>query len=158
MRSPLVSPWLPALLAGLLLAGAPALAAAPADGSAAVAPRDGVVAWYFHTRFRCSTCRHIESLSREAIEHGFPDELHSGRLAFRVVDVEAPGNEHFARDFRLVTRSLVLVEYRDGKVVRWKNLPKIWQLVRDREAFIRYVRGEVRGFLDAGHEGAGEDR
>ena len=110
-------------------------------------PGNGVVAYYFHTNFRCSTCRKLESLSRRALESGFGKQLGSGELAFRVVNVEAQGNKHFVKDFQLVTKSLVLVEYRGGKVVRSKTLPKIWQLVRDRDAFIHYVQNETRAFL-----------
>ncbi len=114
---------------------------------AAKAPSSGVIAYYFHGTFRCSTCRKLEALSREAISSGFPKDLASGELAFRVVNVETPKTNHFIQDFQLTTKSLVLVEYRDGKIVRWKNLPKIWQLVRDRDAFIRYVQDETRMFL-----------
>ncbi len=49
-----------------------------------------------------------------------------------------------------MTRSLVLVSYRDGKVVRFQNLDKVWQLVRDEEAFSQYVRESTRSFLDEG--------
>jgi hypothetical protein len=59
-------------------------------------------------------------------------------------------NEHFVEDFKLVTRSLVLVSYRDGTVARWKNLDKVWQLVRDEELFSQYVRESTRAFLDEG--------
>ncbi len=136
--------------AAAILVVAPLLSGAggPAARESA-APRDGVVAYYLHTTFRCSTCRKLEVLSREALEAGFAEELGSGRLAFRVVNVEEPGNEHFTQDFQLVTKSLVLVEYRNGAVVRWKNLPKIWQLVRDRDACLRYVQDETRAFLGA---------
>jgi len=145
-----------------LLAGAAALAlsvlafitfaqaGSQAPQDAASAPSSGVVAYYFHGEFRCSTCRKLEALSKEAISSGFAKELASGKLAFRVVNVETPDTGHFVKDFQLTTKSLVLVEYRDGKVVRWKNLPKIWQLVRNRDAFIRYVQEETRAFLRAG--------
>lgn len=125
----------------------PSTPAEPGASGRAAPSRDGVVAYYFHTTFRCSTCRKLEALSREALESGFAEELASGRLALRVVNVEDPGNGNFVQDFQLVTKSLVLVEYRDGKVVRWKNLPEIWRLVRNRDAFIRYVQEETRAFL-----------
>ncbi len=117
--------------------------------TAASAPADGNVAYYFHGEFRCSTCRKLEALSKEAIEKAFGDELKSGRLRFEVVNMETPGTKHFVKDFQLVTKSLVLVEYKDGKVLRWKNLPDIWKLVRDDAAFIDYVRKETTAFLGA---------
>jgi hypothetical protein len=32
--------------------------------------------------------------------------------------------------------------------VRFKNLPKIWELLHDEAAFRQYVQSEVRGYLD----------
>lgn len=116
----------------------------------AVAPQTldvGVVAYYFHGNLRCRTCRTIEAYSGEAIRSGFPDELASGRLAWRVVNVEEPENKHFARDFELVTKFLVLAEYQDGEVTRWENLNQVWQLIRDKERFLEYVRRSTREFL-----------
>lgn len=135
------------LLALSLVVPSPAGAGDPPGTNPGDSPGTKVVAYYFHGQFRCATCRKLEALSKEAISSGFAQELGSSRLAFRVVNVETPDTEHFVKDFQLVTKSLVLVEYKDGKVVRWKNLPKIWQLVRDREEFIRYVQGETRAFL-----------
>lgn len=43
---------------------------------------------------------------------GFPEELKRGDLQWRAVNVEQPENEHFASDYRLFSRSLVLVKSR----------------------------------------------
>jgi len=114
------------------------------------APEVEVVAYYFHGNLRCRTCRTIEAYSEEGIRSEFADELASGRLVWRVVNVEEPENEHFANDFELVTRSLVLAEYQDGEVTRWENLKQVWQLVRDKERFLDYVRKSTREFLEEG--------
>jgi hypothetical protein len=115
-----------------------------------VAPRSldvGVVAYYFHGNLRCKTCRTIEAYSEEAIRSQFAVEFGSGRLAWRVVNVEEPENEHFVKDFELVTKSVVLVHYENGEVTRWKNLQQVWELVRDKEQFLDYVRSSTRKFL-----------
>ena len=122
----------------------------PNKGAVSDAVADGVVAMYFHGNVRCATCRKIETYADEAIAQGFVEELESGRLAWRVVNIEEPGNKHFIQDFQLVTRSVVLVEYRDGKIVRWENLDKVWQLVRNKEQFFGYVEDETREFLGTG--------
>jgi hypothetical protein len=109
-----------------------------------------VIAYYFHGNFRCVTCRTIEAYAEEAITKGFANELASGRLAWRVINTDEPENKHFIRDFELVTKSLVLVEYRDGKVARHENLKEIWQLLRDKESFLNYVRTSTRNFLEKG--------
>lgn len=119
----------------------------PNKGAVSDAGANGVVAIYFHGNARCATCRKIEAYADEAIAQGFVGELESGRLTWRVVNIDEPANKHFIEDFQLVTRSVVLVEYRDGKVLRWENLDKVWQLVRSKDKFVSYVEGETREFL-----------
>ena len=118
--------------------------------TAAAAPGNGIVAYYFHGNKRCSTCRKLEAYSEEAIAGGFASELDSGELVWRVVNTDDAANAHFVTDFELVTKSVVLVEYRDGEVVRWKNLKLVWQLVRDKDGFITYVREATEDFLAEG--------
>jgi len=106
-----------------------------------------VIAYYFHGTFRCTTCRTIEQYSHDAIQTYFAKELGNGKLEFRPVNVEEPGNKHFIQDYQLFTRSLVLSLVSDGKEKKWKNLPDVWKLVRDKEKFLKYVKDEVEKFL-----------
>jgi len=106
-----------------------------------------VIAYYFHGTFRCTTCRTIEEYSHDAIQTYFAKELGNGSLEFRPVNVEEPENKHFIQDYQLVTRSLVLSLVSDGKEKKWKNLPDVWKLVRDKEKFYQYVKDEVELFL-----------
>ncbi len=108
-----------------------------------------LVAYYFHGNVRCVTCRTIEAYAQEAVETGFPQALKDGHLQFRVVNVEEPANEHFVQDYQLTTRSVVLVQFADGKQEQWKNLPRVWELVGDKEAFLKYVQDETRSYLEA---------
>jgi hypothetical protein len=119
---------------------------AMAQESADVAA-NGVVAFYFHGNARCATCRKIEAYADEAVHSGFPEALEDGALVWRVVNIDEDGNQHFVQDFQLVTRSVVLAEFRDGKVVRWQNLDKVWQLVRSKDSFIDYIQDETTEFL-----------
>lgn len=120
--------------------------ASAADSTAT--PARQIVAYYFHTTFRCPSCKKIEAYSGEAINDGFPSELADSRLQWLPVNTDEKENEHFVKDFKLYTKSLVLVEMRDGAVVRWQNLPKVWELIGDKPAFLKYVRDEVNAFLD----------
>ena len=110
------------------------------------AVQNGIIAYYFHGTRRCPTCRKLEAYSREAIETGFAEEMKDGKLVWRVVNVEDPGNEHYVRDYGLSTKSVILVAVNDGKEERWKNLSRIWELVGDKTAFITYVQGELEDF------------
>jgi hypothetical protein len=123
---------------------------AMAQEPAADTVADGVVAFYFHGNVRCATCKKIEAYADEAVHSGFPEAFEEGALAWRVVNIDDEGNKHFIQDFQLVTRSVVLAEFRDGDVVRWQNLDKVWQLVRDKERFVSYVQDGTKAFLENG--------
>jgi hypothetical protein len=98
-----------------------------------------VIVYYFHGNFRCMNCRNFEQYSREAIEMNFKDELASGKLEFRVVNVEDRGNEHYGRDYQLYTKSLILSLVKEGKEVKWENLERIWEHVGSKDKFLAYV-------------------
>jgi len=142
------------VLVGLaLVLTAPVLTADedPAQSSASTAgPETGIVAYYFHGTMRCATCKKLEAYSEEAIAQGFAEEIASGQLTWRAVNTDEPDNKHFVEDFELVTKAVVLVDYRDGTIKRWQNMNKIWTLVGDKDDFIDYVRSETRGFLEEG--------
>jgi hypothetical protein len=132
----------------------------PASGSAnpvASAPaaepkdlRNGIMAYYFHRTLRCKTCLSIEGQAKVAIEAGFAGELANGLIAWRAVNIEAPGDEHFQQDFEIDRQTLMFVEMRDGRAVRSTKLERVWDLVEDPGSFQEYVSSEMRSFLDAG--------
>lgn len=109
---------------------------------------DRIVAYYLHMNRRCMTCGKLEAYSQEAITTGFAEQLKDSSIIWRVENFEQEGNEHFAKDYQLYSQSLILSRLRDGKEVEWKNLDKIWTLVRDKEKFITYVQTEVKQFMN----------
>jgi hypothetical protein len=126
----------------------PETAAPAAMPDAAPSPERRVIAYYFHNTARCPTCRTIERYSWETIQASFAVELRLGRLEWRVVNMEEPGNRHFVADYAIPYPSLVLVEMRGETQIRFKVLDRTWQLVHTtQEAFSGYVRDEVRAYL-----------
>jgi len=109
---------------------------------------DKIIAYYFHGTRRCVTCKKIEAYSQEAIESKFKRELESGQLEFHSVNFDEEDNKHFIKDYELYTKSLVVCDYNKGKQARWKNLEKIWQHVRDKEEFFKYVQNEISSYLE----------
>lgn len=110
-----------------------------------------LIAYYFHGTRRCVTCKKLEAYTQEAIESGFADELKSGILQWRPVNIDEEGNGHFANDYQLYTKSVILSKQEDGKEASWKNLNKIWQLVKgEKEAYIKYIQDEVKLALGEG--------
>jgi hypothetical protein len=110
-------------------------------------PKSNVVAYYFHANFRCANCLKIEKYSKEAIEQNFKDELSSGKLVFKVINIETQGNEHFIKDYQLYTKSLVISLVKNGKEVKFDNLTKVWEFLWNRQGFHNYVKEEITKYL-----------
>jgi hypothetical protein len=89
----------------------------------------------------------MEKYTNEAMKAYFPNELKSGKIEFKVVNVEMPVNEHFMKDYSLYTKSVVISEMKSGKEARWKNLDKIWTKVRNKNEFLNYISQETRDFM-----------
>jgi hypothetical protein len=106
-----------------------------------------VIAYYFHGLSRCPTCHKLEQYSKEAIENNFKDELSSGKLGFKVINVEEKGNEHYVSEYQLYTKSLILSLVKDGREARWANLDKIWEYAGNKQRFLEYVKSKVADFL-----------
>jgi hypothetical protein len=106
-----------------------------------------VIAYYFHVTVRCTTCRMIESYSREVVEQKFGADIAKGRLQYKLVNLQLPENRHFVKDYQLFTKSLVLVRFDKGKQAEYKVLNDTWELVGDKSAMQAYVEREVRDYL-----------
>lgn len=117
------------------------------DKTAVKESRNQVVVTYFHTHFRCPTCMKLEAYSQETVKENFVKELEGKSIIFRTLNVDEPENKHYIKDYNLYTKSLIIAQTKDGKIVRWKNLPEIWKHVRDRERFEEYVQSEIREFM-----------
>jgi hypothetical protein len=106
-----------------------------------------VIAYYFHGTMRCPTCHKLEQYSKEAIEINFKDALVSGKLEFKVINIDDKGNEHYGKDYQLYTKSLILSLIKDGKETKWINLDKIWEYAGNKQRFLDYVKSGVADLL-----------
>lgn len=103
-----------------------------------------ILVYYFHATTHCATCRRIEAYAKETVTTRFASDVEARRLEWQAVNVDEAANRHFIRDFGLYTRSVVVVDARHPK--RFKVLDQTWQLVRDKEAFQKYVEQEIHAF------------
>jgi len=106
-----------------------------------------VVAYYFHGKTQCFTCRKIENLSHDVVTSNFDPQLKTDQLEWQSVNVELPGNKHLFDDYKLVTWSLVLVTYKNGKQTDYKNLTDVWKLVNNEPTFRSYVKSGIQAAL-----------
>jgi hypothetical protein len=107
-----------------------------------------VIVFYFHGNVRCFTCERIEQLTMEAVNEEFAEEMKKGVVELKVINVEEAKNNHFIKDYQLYTKSVIVSDLKQGKQDRWKNLQRVWELVRNDEAFKRYVQKEINEYLE----------
>ncbi len=77
--------------------------------------KDHVEVLYFHGKKRCATCMAIETRTREAIEAEFAEELKSGALVFKTIDISEPTNEYIADKYEIAWSSLLVSNWKNGK-------------------------------------------
>ncbi|TVP99242.1 MAG: hypothetical protein EA381_10115 [Planctomycetaceae bacterium] len=90
---------------------------------------------YFHSPHRCPTCRKIESFSHDALS----SEVDAGKLAWQTADYTSDVNASLVDQFKVFTSTVVLVETRDGNVVRWKNLEEVWDHTGEQSGFTAFI-------------------
>lgn len=125
----------------------------PAVGQVVVTTQPGVAAdsvlvTYFSSDVRCSTCVRIERLTGETVARNFREELASGRMVFRTVNLDDPGNEHFIRDYSLISKTVIVSGMASGQEVRWENLQQVWTKQTNPQAFEAYVVDALRRHLN----------
>ncbi len=109
-----------------------------------------VIAYYLHSTQRCPTCLKIERIAADTLKARFAGELQRGELEWHVLNMEEAPNEHFVKDYALVTSSLVIVDSHDGRQRAWTNMERVWEFVHDDEtAFADYVAEKVREYLES---------
>ena len=107
-----------------------------------------IIAYYFLTSYRCSSCHKIEKYTKEALEQHFKDELASHRLVFQPINIDERENKHFIEDYELYTKAVVLSIQKGGREVKYKNLTKIWEYLGDKDTFYDYIKSETSQFLE----------
>ena len=127
--------------------------ASPTDTSLADKSMAGgarVLVTYFTTDVRCVSCREIERLSRLAVEEGFPEQIASGEVVFRVVNTDRPEHRHFVADYGLTNKTVIVSNQADGKEIAWTNRQDVWLLFHEPAKFFAYVSEPVMAYLGGG--------
>ncbi len=120
-----------------------------AEAKPAAEPTHRVATIYFHRTNRCATCKKISAYIEEAVQAGFAEELKGGRVSVSMIDFQDEKNKAYTEAYKITGPTMVVADVHDGKVTVWKPAPKVWTLVRDKDAFFKYVQDEVRGYLEA---------
>jgi hypothetical protein len=108
---------------------------------------DGVTVINFHGDKRCRTCISIGNQARKTLDEEFAAEEKSGKVHWEHVNYDEPANAHYVKDYELVSSTVLVTQWKDGKEVQWKRLDGVWDHVGDEATFRSYVAQGVRDLL-----------
>ena len=69
-----------------------------------------IAMYYFHTNFRCVTCRTVEAESEKAFESLFPEAFKNGNAIFQAVNIEDEVNAGLVERYKIGGQTLLLVK------------------------------------------------
>jgi thiol-disulfide isomerase/thioredoxin len=69
----------------------------------------------FHSTNRCMTCKAIEANTKYTLDTYFANELKSGKIIFKIIDVDQKENEKVAEKFEASGTALFLNVIKNGK-------------------------------------------
>jgi len=101
---------------------------------------------YFHRTQRCYSCRYAGDTTEYAVETYFADELASGKLVFKMIDVQNKANASIVERYGAYGSSLFINEIKDG-TDHIKAVTDIWFLIGKDEAFVNLVKSEIESAL-----------
>jgi hypothetical protein len=116
---------------------------ASASGGAELTRPDGVSVILFHGEKRCRTCIRIGTLAREVLEQAFAEEEKAGVLHWAEINYDQPAHAHFVKRYELVSSTVLLTRWKDGREAEWKRLDAVWDHVGDEAAYRAYLSREV---------------
>jgi len=129
-----------ALLAVLAVAwpsGArPAASGTPAEAS------DRVDVVYFHRTERCSSCQWMGEQTLWTVQNYFAQELASGRVVFRDVDVQKPESASLTKQYNSYGSSLFL-NYVKGGQNHIEQVADLYPFIGDQPRFTGQLRAKI---------------
>ena len=105
-----------------------------------------VQVFLFHATRRCSTCIAIGRLTGETVNERFQNELESGQVEFREINIDLPENKELAQKFQAGGSVLYFNAIKDGTDHIEQDI-KVWSLVGNTAQFKDYIENRINNLL-----------
>lgn len=100
----------------------------------------------FYTTQRCISCINVGKYAKAVIEEIFPQELKSGKITFKEVNIDLPENYKMAQDYRVSGSALYVNAIKDGKDNHEEDTT-VWRLVTNEAQMKSYFEAKLRKLL-----------
>lgn len=107
---------------------------------------DKIIVANFHATERCASCTALGRLSEKTVTEQFANEIASGKMEFKSINVDLPENEEMMNLYQASGSSLYINAIKDGKDNIVKNM-KVWQYLSDDQAFVNYLETQLKTLL-----------
>jgi len=107
---------------------------------------DKIEIYYFHRTQRCYSCNILSRYVRETIEQKFSEEIESGKIEFREINIDLPENKNVTGKFQASGSSLFINAIKDGQ----DNISQdtsVWRLLNNRSQFENHLANKINSLL-----------
>jgi len=111
-----------------------------------VKPAEKIQVFLFHSTSRCSSCITAGKYAKETVEQKFSEELKSGKIEFREINVDLPENKEVATKFKASGTSLFINSIIDGQD-NIKEDTQVWRLIYNEHGFVSYLTDKLNKLL-----------
>ena len=98
---------------------------------------DKVELLYFHRTQRCVSCNDAEQYTRDTLDKYYANELQSGQISIQSIDYQL--DKAMAEKYNVKVQGLKIITTRGGQR-NIKDVPEIWTYVKDRDAFMNFLK------------------
>lgn len=107
---------------------------------------DKIEVFLFHATQRCISCINIGKFAEQTINDNFSEELNSGKIVFREINIDLPENHELAEKFQASGSALFVNTIRGEKDYIEQDL-KVWRLVGNEGEFKSYFKEKIESIL-----------
>lgn len=107
---------------------------------------DKIEVFLFHSTRRCVSCINIGKYTKQTIDNNFSEELNSGKIVFKEINIDLPENYQLSEKFQAAGSSLFINTIREGKDNINQDLT-VWRLVGDEKNFESYLKEKIENIL-----------
>jgi len=107
---------------------------------------DKVEVFVFHATQRCISCINVGKYAKQTINNNFSEELTSGKIVFREINIDLPENYQLAEKFEAAGSSLYINTIRGGKDYIEQDF-MVWRMVNSQTGFEKYFKEKIDNIL-----------
>lgn len=106
-----------------------------------------IIIYAFHGTRQCETCINMKANTKIVLDKYFSNELKSGKIAYRIIDVDDSKNEKIAEKFQATGTALFAEKLIDGNdiIADWSDFA--FDNANNREVYIQGLKNKISNLL-----------